>query len=67
MPQLHTNKSELLYYTLNLVLIYYLVFIESVSVFIALHHPERVGRFLYDGKNTLTLTKIYKHDEYLRK
>jgi len=39
---------------------------KSVSIFIVLHMPETIGRFLYDGEKTLTLTKIYRNPEFMR-
>ena len=46
---------------------YYIHLVESVSVFVVLHMPETIGRFLYDGKKTLTLTKTYRNRELMRK
>ncbi|XP_067942384.1 serum paraoxonase/arylesterase 2-like [Watersipora subatra] len=34
---------------------------NSVSIFVVIHTPERVARFLYDGKDKLTLKKIYRN------
>ncbi|XP_067942158.1 serum paraoxonase/arylesterase 2-like isoform X2 [Watersipora subatra] len=39
---------------------------NSISVFVVLHMPERVARFLYDGEGMLTLTKIYENSKFMK-
>ncbi|KAF6034780.1 PON3 [Bugula neritina] len=39
---------------------------KSVSVFVILHMPEVVARFTYDGRKTLTLSKVYEDKQLFR-